>query len=181
MTLLSSINHPARIHDIRFSQVSLENDVLMVAAEDKRVTIYSLERLAEGDPVDGPDDRISVLCYLDGHTNRYASIIPTMPVMLNCRNYSVKGLDVLSFQDATYVTTVSSDGRIHLYEVSTNSLTVNPSNRAEPPSFDPLVAYDTKGSRLTCVTIVEGRPDIPNGSLGQKRDRGQSSDEDDDQ
>jgi hypothetical protein len=70
MVLLTNINHTARIHDIRFCQVSPERDLLMVAAEDKQVTVYSLDRLAESDPVDGPDERINVLLYLGGHTNR---------------------------------------------------------------------------------------------------------------
>lgn len=71
MALLRTINHPARVHDIRFCRIGLECEVLMVAAEDKQVTAYTLDRLADGtDPVHGPDNGINILFYLRGHTNR---------------------------------------------------------------------------------------------------------------
>ena len=78
----------------------------------------------------------------------------------------MKALDVLVSQGSTFVATVSSDGRIHLYDLG-NLLDAPASN--EPQEVLPTAAYDTKASRLTCVTITEGGEDFVESILKRKR------------
>jgi protein MAK11 len=68
---------------------------------------------------------------------------------------------------------VSSDGTINVYDLS----------HLPPPSLSeeidivetsPVVTYDSKGSRLTCVTLADGDagpPGQPEQSKGAKRER----------
>jgi len=70
MVLLYTITHPSRIHDIKFffsEGKDSKTELLMVAAEDKKVSIYELPKDNEGDP--------TIVAYLSGHSNRYASDI----------------------------------------------------------------------------------------------------------
>lgn len=55
-------------------------------------------------------------------------------------------------QDSTYVTTVSSDGLIHLYDLTA---VFAASDEGKPLNLAPIAVYDTKGSRLTCVAVTE--------------------------
>lgn len=63
MALLHSITHTSRIHDVKFcKRVIGEGEVLLVAAEDKKVSIY-----------DVPSDREKVptiIAEMIGHENR---------------------------------------------------------------------------------------------------------------
>lgn len=78
------------------------------------------------------------------------------------RLYSVKALDTLKItlpsttrRSTTVLSSVSSDGTINVYDLS----------HLPPPSLSeevdivetsPVVTYDSKGSRLTCVTLADG-------------------------
>lgn len=64
MALLQTIAHPARIHDISFCRTNADRDVLLVAAEDKQVTIYLLPQ------AEAEDSAAPVIGYLSGHMNR---------------------------------------------------------------------------------------------------------------
>jgi protein MAK11 len=88
---------------------------------------------------------------------------------------SVKALDVLVSQGSTFAATVSSDGRIHLYDL-TMLLGASPSSK--PQEIEPIAVYDTKASRLTCVTITEGGADYVESILKRKR-KHEEGDEDD--
>jgi protein MAK11 len=64
MVLLHTITHPSRVHDVKFfrpTDAKGEPEFLLVAAEDKKVTIYELY------DVDTPPRAIAELV---GHTNR---------------------------------------------------------------------------------------------------------------
>jgi protein MAK11 len=56
----------------------------------------------------------------------------------------------------TVVCTVSSDGKIYLYDMAT--LPESPSNieAQKLVEISPLVEYDSKSTRLTCVTLGDG-------------------------
>lgn len=144
MALLQSITHPARIHNIGFCKGPNGQELLLVAAEDKRVTLYLLPNLdsehesSDEDDIAIPRENPPVFAYLSGHTNR------------------VKALDILVSQGSTFVATVSSDGRIHLYDL--DGLQQLPTSN-EPQVTLPMAVYDTNESRLTCVTITEGGED----------------------
>lgn len=61
--LLHSIKHPSRIHDIKFCRrVAGEGEILLVAAEDKKVTIYDVPVDAENPPI--------IIAEMVGHSNR---------------------------------------------------------------------------------------------------------------
>lgn len=63
MILLHTIRHPSRLHDLKFcKRVGGQGEVLLVAGEDKKVTVY-----------DVPSDIQKVptpIAYMVGHTNR---------------------------------------------------------------------------------------------------------------
>ncbi|KIM32943.1 hypothetical protein M408DRAFT_326639 [Serendipita vermifera MAFF 305830] len=169
MALLQSITHSARIHNIGFCKGPNGQDLLLVAAEDKRVTLYLLPNLdsehesSDEDDIAIPRENPPVFAYLSGHTNR------------------VKALDILVSQGSTFVATVSSDGRIHLYDL--DGLQQLPTSN-EPQVTLPMAVYDTNESRLTCVTITEGGEDYYVESVlkrKRKHDEGDGDgDEDDD-
>ena len=51
----------------------------------------------------------------------------------------------------TLASTISSDGRIRVYD-----LAAVPSNPGEPAELEPRAVYDSKGSRLTCMAMADG-------------------------
>ena len=62
------------------------------------------------------------------------------------------------------VTTISSDGKVRLYDLAALPLTSD-----EKTQLEPIAEYDTKGTRLTCLTMAEGDETVPmNGK--RKRD-----------
>lgn len=87
----------------------------------------------------------------------------------------MKALDLITIQNATFAATVSSDGRIHLYDL-TAVLNLSDVAEREPLDVAPIAVYDTKGSRLTCVTITE-RGEGPDQTESKKRKHSAESDE----
>lgn len=79
-------------------------------------------------------------------------------------------------KSATIVATVSSDGFINLYDIA--DVPEKPSSSEKIHTIEPLTSYDSKGTRLTCVTLADG--DIASSLEGEhgKRKRG-DEDEDD--
>ena len=94
--------------------------------------------------------------------------------------YSVKALDIQKIalpsttrRSTTVLSSVSSDGTINVYDLSL----------LPPPSLSedidivetsPVVTYDSKGSRLTCVALADddaGRLEQPEPTKGAKRVR----------
>lgn len=63
MDHLHTINHPSRLHDARFcKRVVGAGEVLLVAAEDKKLSIYDISNEPEKIP--------SVIALMTGHSNR---------------------------------------------------------------------------------------------------------------
>lgn len=63
MTLIRTINHPSRLHDVRFcKRVNGEGEVLLACAEDKKTSIYEVTKN------DVPSRIVGIMT---GHTNRY--------------------------------------------------------------------------------------------------------------
>jgi protein MAK11 len=64
LALLHTLEHSSRIHDVKFAQrVDGEGEVVLVAAEDKKTTVYEVS----------PDSGtfLHAIAYLVGHGNRY--------------------------------------------------------------------------------------------------------------
>lgn len=63
MRLIHIIKHPSRIHDVKFcKRVNGEGEILLVGAEDKKVTIYDISSDEEVTP--------KVVGEMIGHSNR---------------------------------------------------------------------------------------------------------------
>ena len=71
------------------------------------------------------------------------------------------------------ITTISSDGKVRLYDLAALPLTSD-----EKTQLEPIAEYDTKGTRLTCLTMAEGDETVPmNGK--RKRDDEEMEEEED--
>lgn len=69
MTLIHTLQHPSRIHDLKFTKrVEGTGELLLVAAEDKKVAIY----LVPADRTEAP----KIIAHLVGHENRYVTRLP---------------------------------------------------------------------------------------------------------
>lgn len=78
----------------------------------------------------------------------------------------------------TIVSTISSDGKIHIYDLA-ELLT----SGDEKHQLHPAAVYDTKGSRLTCLALAEGAAPsngpTANGKRKRSADDGVEDNEDD--
>ncbi|TDL23704.1 WD40 repeat-like protein [Rickenella mellea] len=159
MSLLQTLTHPSRIHDAKFCRrVDGGEELLLVAAEDKKVTIYSVDS--------DSDTSLPVVGELVGHTNRVKSV-DTLDISSPCLTGQAE-------KSTTIVSTASSDGKIHVYDLSELS---DGSASTEKVELHPVAEYDTKGTRLTCCTLADGEAvDSP---TAEKRKR-DSDDENDD-
>lgn len=122
---------------------------MLVAAEDKKVTIYQVSE----DPKEAP----SIIGEMVGHSNRVKAV-ETLEIAVPPMEGGRKS--------TTIVCTVSSDGKIFVYD-----LACLPAEGKDGLQLQPVAEYDTKGTRLTCLTVSEGREKNESDS-GRKRKRG---------
>ncbi|KAJ7027937.1 WD40-repeat-containing domain protein [Mycena alexandri] len=169
MNLLHTITHPARLHDVQFcKRVNGEGDVLLAGAEDKKLAIYALSTDPETPP--------RIIAEMTGHANRVKAIA-TLPIALPPAALAAHGAST------TVVCTVSSDGKILLYDLA--ALPATAPAPATVLEIRPVAEYDSKGTRLTCVTVADG--EVEGGGMGGKRKRaggeegGESGDGDEDE
>ncbi|KAI0923588.1 hypothetical protein AcW1_006500 [Taiwanofungus camphoratus] len=67
MKSLHTIIHPSRLHDVKFCRRVLgKGEVLLVAAEDKKLSVYDVPSEPEGVP--------TVIAEMVGHSNRFVSV-----------------------------------------------------------------------------------------------------------
>ncbi|KAJ7708883.1 WD40-repeat-containing domain protein [Mycena rosella] len=157
MNLLHTITHPSRLHDIKFvRRVNGAGDVLLAAAEDAKLSVYAVSP----DPATPP----RVVAEMTGHTNRVKAV-QTLPIALPAG---------APRPATTVVCTASSDGRIHLYD-----LAALPEVAVELLEMAPVAVYDSKGTRLTCVTLADGDDGGAAALAVGKRKRGDEGGEDD--
>jgi len=72
----------------------------------------------------------------------------------------------------TLVCTVSSDGFIQIYDLASV-----PASSTQKVEIKPLVSYDSKGTRLTCVTFADGAMESVSGlAVDVKRKRDDNDD-----
>ncbi|KAG8681705.1 hypothetical protein FRC09_017305, partial [Ceratobasidium sp. 395] len=86
----------------------------------------------------------------------------------------VKALDTLDVSAAikagyttTLMSTASSDGNIFVYDLA--AIPAGSECSEEVPTFQPIASYDTKGSRLVCLTMADGEPAKPPSTVLGKR------------
>lgn len=66
--LLHTIMHPSRLHDVKFcTRINGEGEVLLAAAEDKKLSIYDVST--------DPDKIPKIIGEMVGHTNRSAFLV----------------------------------------------------------------------------------------------------------
>ncbi|KAH8104103.1 WD40 repeat-like protein [Cristinia sonorae] len=162
MELLHTLSHPSRIHDVKFCRrVEGDGDILLVAAEDKKLSIYDLSSDKNKIP--------TIIAEMIGHANRVKAV--------DTLRIAVPSLPNSSRTSTTLICTISSDGKIHLYDLA--AVPQQPSPNDKRTQLEPLLDYDTKGSRLTCVTLADGEADdsaVANG----KRKRAEDDEEPED-
>ncbi len=77
----------------------------------------------------------------------------------------------------TIVCTASSDGFINVYDLA--SVPVVADKPSEATKIEPVVTYDSKGTRLTCVTLADGSVDVTPIAGDSKRKRNEDDSESD--
>ncbi|KAG2345913.1 WD40 repeat-like protein [Suillus weaverae] len=165
MILRHTITHPSRIHTIRFSnRVNGSGELLLVGAEDKKLSIYDIP--------DDPEKMPTVIAEMIGHSNRVKAV-EILPLALP---QSTKANAPLS---TIILCTVSSDGKIHVYDLA--SLPADQKAGTEALQISPVAEYDTKGTRLTCVTIADGEALERVKGVNRKRKRGDEDSEQEDE
>lgn len=95
----------------------------------------------------------------------------------------VKAVSVTKVLNQHLATTISSDGRIQIYPLAGILTALNTTSATE---IQPIQTYDTKGSRLTCLTVVGVKDDrTTRGTVdgmgdSDSEDEGSSDSDDDD-
>lgn len=147
MDLLHTIKHPSRLHDLKFcKRISGDGEVLLAGAEDKKLTVYEISK----------DNPPKIIAEMVGHTNRVKAL-QTLDIALPPSSGRTS---------TTIICTVSSDGKIHIYD-----LAHVPSHADKLVEIAPVAEYDSKGTRLTCVTVGDGEVLGVDGQVNGKRKR----------
>jgi protein MAK11 len=174
MTLLHTIQHSSRIHDVKFcDHVLNEAEVLLVGAEDKKVSVYNISDDSSRPPF--------IIAQMVDHCNRYYLWLPVFHQLnrVSCRVKAIQTLKIAlppasGRPTTTIVASVSSDGKIRVFDLDSIPVT-----SAEVIEIKAAAEYDTKGTRLTCVTIADG--DVPEHQVsnGKRKREGFENSEDD--
>ncbi|KAI0766134.1 WD40 repeat-like protein [Trametes elegans] len=156
MELLHSITHSSRLHDIKFCRrVDGGGELLLAGGEDKKLSIYDVPKDHAKIP--------TIIADLVGHTNRVKAV----------DHIRVALPEGSSRTSTTVICTISSDGKVRLFD-----LAALPASSEERTQLEPVEEYDTKGTRLTCVALADGESDVKAPANG-KRKRDDDEDEED--
>ncbi|KAL7418950.1 transcription initiation at TATA-containing promoter protein [Cryptotrichosporon argae] len=166
LNLLYTLGTKSKYNAVLFAQMPAEDgegrELLCVGTEKGLVEVYDFSyEESEEDEQDNEDDAddaegsapkatVDRVATLVGHTNR------------------IKAMSSLRFTPPGSVptvlfTTVSSDGLINLHD-----LALVPTSGGANTNVEPIAAYDTKGSRLTCVFLADGGVKGPAGVKAKK-------------
>ena len=178
LALLHTITHPSRIQDVKFVRhPETKDEILLVGAEDKKLSVYFVPSEASETPC--------VIAEMVGHANRCAQArvaLAVGPANLCCRVKAVDTLDVSlpNQTTTTIVATISSDGKARVYDLAQVN---KPAPRSEVEIIEPVGEYDSNGTRLVCLTLVDsaGEGEEEGSAVVGKRKRGegdQDGDED---
>ncbi|KAF7309443.1 Glycosyltransferase family 39 protein [Mycena indigotica] len=137
MTLLHTIQHPSRLQDVLFTTRVDGGELLLAGAEDKRLSIYDMASTK-------PEDPPRIIAAMVGHENRVKAV-QTLAIALPSN---------APRSSTTIVSTVSSDGKIHVYDLA--SVPAQSAPGQEVPEILPVVVYDTNKTRLTCLALADG-------------------------
>jgi protein MAK11 len=146
--------------------VNGNGELLLVGAEDKKISVYQIrEDLQNTDPP-------IVVAEMVGHANRVKALETltiALPKSLNSKRIST-----------TVICSISSDGKIFLYDLASLP---SPSPSSSKFEITPKAEYDTKGTRLTCITLAEEGEAVTESENGKRKltdtDEAADSDEED--
>ncbi|KAM6497263.1 WD40-repeat-containing domain protein [Amanita muscaria] len=151
MKPLHSITHPSRLHDVKFSlRVSGEGEVLLAGAEDKKLSVYEVSP--------DPNTTPRIIAELVGHDRRVKAL-ETMTIQLPS--------SMTQRQSTIIVCTASSDGKIRVFDLA--PLPELGAETETPVQIEPVAEYDTKGTRLTCITLADAGDDQSEGGTGKRK------------
>ncbi|KAI0358180.1 WD40 repeat-like protein [Trametes cingulata] len=147
MELLHSITHPARLQDIKFcKRADGDGELLFAGGEDKKLSVY-----------DVPKDRTkipTIIAEMVGHTNRVKAV-DSIRIALP---------EGSSRPSTTLVCTISSDGKVRLFD-----LAALPASSEEKTQLEPIAEYDSRGTRLTCLALADGEMDGKSAVNGKRK------------
>lgn len=113
-------------------------------------------------------------------------------IFLLKKSYRVKAIDTIRValpstgrDSTTILSSVSSDGTVNVYDLSLLPPPA-PIAPSDIPEISPVVTYDSKGSRLTCVTLAAGEVDraeqpSPEKVAKRKRESGSEAEEEEEE
>ncbi|GLB41620.1 putative WD domain, G-beta repeat [Lyophyllum shimeji] len=157
MDLVHTIQHPSRLHDVHFcKRVEGDGELLLAAAEDKHLSVYDISP--------DPSKKPTIVALMTGHANRVKAVqtlaiaLPPLPSAPSTSQRT----------STTIACTVSSDGKIRVYDLA---MVPPPTpSGAEKVEILPVAVYDSKGTRLTCVTLADGDMEsVGDMQVGEKR------------
>ncbi|KDN52379.1 WD40 repeat-like protein [Tilletiaria anomala UBC 951] len=173
MKVLGEITAKVRWHDVRFYSVKAR-ELMFVAGEDKMVHVYDV---AEPFEVEGIPT-FKEIARLVGHNNRVRTVCvqPVKP----------SGTNSNEAKDTLAAVTISSDGLIRAFDLSPLVAAVGSSRAdetASPLELPSAASYDTKGSRLTCLSVagVLGAPSASTSGVSKASSGDQADEEDNDE
>ncbi|ORY80266.1 WD40-repeat-containing domain protein [Leucosporidium creatinivorum] len=184
MTVLHSLQAPSRFHDVHFCYFPLDVtdptqcEYLFVACEDGKTRVFDVT--SPSTPVDDPSadpealPTLEPIAQLSGHANRVK--------MLDLLEVALPGSTVEEPASTVVVTSVSSDGKINLYDLAilASKKTALPAGSTELIDIEPSASHDTEGTRLTCVNAV-GMAAVKKGAnVGEEEEDDEESDSEDD-
>lgn len=75
----------------------------------------------------------------------------------------------------TIIATISSDGKIHLYDLA--SVPTSAPEAGDKAQIQPVAEYDTKGTRLTCLTLADSKVNPGPVASGKRKREGDNDEE----
>jgi protein MAK11 len=179
LNLLNTLETKSRYNSLLFAEVDLDGlpvEVLCVGTEKGVVEVYDVDIVdveesedekdvaEEEEEEEEKDEKLTQVAEVErigtlvGHTNR--SVFSLFPREY-ADTYRVKSISAISHTipanpplATTLLTTASSDGFVNLYDLTQ---VFGATDKAEENAIEPVGRYDTKGSRLTCVFLADGR------------------------
>ncbi|KAL5492334.1 MAK11 [Sanghuangporus weigelae] len=161
MSLLYTVRHSKRIQDVRFHRAKSGEEYLLVASEDKKVTIYSTKS--------EDNTTLPIIAEAIGHQNRVKSL-DTLVVATTRMKEEQKWTTIMS--------TVSSDGWVRIFDLGTLDSIGSTTASKGVIQLEAIASYDTKGSRLTCCTLADGETPVQSVTRKRKHEDGDESDAD---
>ncbi|BGP12312.1 hypothetical protein JCM10213_002584 [Rhodosporidiobolus nylandii] len=170
MSIHHVLSAPSRFHDVRFCYFPLDaqdpnqKEYLFVGCEDGKVRVFDV---SNPNPIRVDEDtdlsevelpKMDPVAMLVGHSNRVKQM-DLLEVALPSTSSSAET------QSTVVLTTISSDGKIHLYDLARISSPAAPASKkgkgkaadgdaAELKEVQPSAVYDTDKTRLTCVCAI---------------------------